>query len=247
MSFVFNTQGFVLKKNDYTETSYIYTIYTKDFGKLNVICRGSKKLLSKLSPHLESFDLLDFNLVQGKTNITLIGVHPIESFRRILLDYKKTSSALFCQELIDKTMKLFDKDEKVFNLLVQTFRLLNENGLSFVLIYGFIFKVMIFLGFLPNLYQCQFCQTEIIDKSFFSIKEGSVICDKCVKDFTDNNLVFLDKPILFLLRLISKDDLILLTEYNLSEKHKFQFSSFVKRFFVYHIDCKVKSFKFLKF
>ena len=47
MSIIEKTEGIILRKSDYGDSSSIITIYTRDFGKVSAILKGAKSPKSK--------------------------------------------------------------------------------------------------------------------------------------------------------------------------------------------------------
>ena len=62
------TEAIILKTADLGETDRLLTIYSKEFGKIQVIARGTKKLESKLRYHLEPLSYSHLILVEGKNS-----------------------------------------------------------------------------------------------------------------------------------------------------------------------------------
>ncbi len=58
----YRTQGIILKKEDRGEADRLFTIYTKDFGKLELLAKGERKIKSKLRGGLELFYFQIFSL-----------------------------------------------------------------------------------------------------------------------------------------------------------------------------------------
>ena len=55
MSQTYTTEGIILKRKDYQENDRLFTIYSKDYGKIDLIAKGTKKISSKLNSYLEPF------------------------------------------------------------------------------------------------------------------------------------------------------------------------------------------------
>ncbi len=51
----YQCSGFILKKKNIREADQIFTIYTKEFGKLKFLAKGSRKIKSKLRGGLKLF------------------------------------------------------------------------------------------------------------------------------------------------------------------------------------------------
>lgn len=128
MDLPYPAQGIVLTSDKYRERDRLLAIYTKEYGKIRVISRGSRKMNSKLSPHLEPLDHVNLMLVSGKALITLTGSSKIDDFRNLKASGAYTLVALYCVELVDKMVLESLPDERIYNLILDLLRYLNRNG-----------------------------------------------------------------------------------------------------------------------
>lgn len=246
MSHTFHTTGVVLHRRDYTEYSHMYTVYTKDYGKISAHCRGSKKLKSKMAPYLESHDVLQLFLVQGRSKMTIIGVEHAQRFPKLLEDYRRVLFVSYCLELIDKLMKNGDRDPEVFDLVNDTLRLLSENEKGYDLImHGFTLKLLVHIGFTPQLYYCLRCEKDLAPHgNIFSFAEGGVICSQCSGFHTVNGLSIQENTIK-LLRVLSTNHLEHILTVGMKNDVRHEFAHIVQKYFLYHTDRKIKSLKLL--
>lgn len=58
------TEGIVIKKAPYNEHDFLVRILTRDFGKIEVLAKGARKLFSKLNPSIDFLDLVEFSFVR---------------------------------------------------------------------------------------------------------------------------------------------------------------------------------------
>jgi len=197
------TSGFILKKVDRRENDQLLTIYTKDFGKLEILAKAVRKIFSKLRAGAEIFYLSEIEFIQGKTRKTLTDAILIEKFENLRKDLKKIKIAYKISEFLDNLISGQEADEKIWRLLLETFNKLNtraavkggEEDLSsltteykikdirYKIYYYFAWNLLLILGYSPELYSCVLCQKKLVPaKLFFSTKEGGVICQKCFKE-----------------------------------------------------------------
>jgi len=177
------SQGFILKKEDRGETNQLFTIYTKEFGKLEILAKAIRKTSSKLRSGMELFYLSEIEFIQGKTYKTLTDAILIEKFENIRKGLKKLSIAYKISELLNNLISGQEADKKIWQLLLETFTQLNnwkiKNSLK-IIYYYFFWNFISILGYQPELYNCIFCQNKLMPKElFFSLKEGGVICHNC--------------------------------------------------------------------
>jgi len=89
MAVHYRTRGFVIKKTGRGEADQLFTIYTQDFGKLEVLGKAVRKIKSKLRGGIGLFYLSEIEFIQGKKTKTLTGAILIEKFPNIRKSLKK--------------------------------------------------------------------------------------------------------------------------------------------------------------
>ena len=182
----YRTQSFILKKIDRGEVDRIFTIYTKDFGKLELLAKAERKIQSKLRGGLELFYLSEIEFIQGKTHKTLTDAILIDKFKNLRRDLKRLAIAYKISEVLDNLVKDQEPDEKIWQLLNEVFSKLNsleiKNSKLEILYHYFLWNLLSILGYQPELYNCSLCQKKVTpEKLYFSQKEGGLICPSCFR------------------------------------------------------------------
>lgn len=180
----YRTQGLILKKVDKGETDRIFNFYTKDFGRVELLARAERKITSKLRAGLELFYLSEIAFIQGKIGKTLTDTVLINNFPNLRRNLKKLRIAYRVAELSEKFIKAEEKDEKIWQLLNETFEQLNKKykteAMGQKVYYCFFWNLFSILGYCPELYHCSLCQKKLgPEKIFFSAKEGGLLCNQC--------------------------------------------------------------------
>ncbi len=218
----YRTEGLVLKKIDRGEADQLFTIYTKDFGKLEILGKAIRKISSKLRAGAEIFYLSEIEFIQGKTYKTLTDTILVEKFQNLRRNLKKLNIAYKVSEDLDKFVQEQETDEKIWNLLLETFNKLNnleiENSKLEIVYYYFFWNLSSFLGFRPELYQCFVCQKKLKpEKLYFSEKGVGVICQNC---FSSVKSAIAVKPeIVKILRIILNQDWETLAKLKMNEEY----------------------------
>jgi DNA repair protein RecO (recombination protein O) len=218
----YRTKGIIFKKEDRGEADQLFTFYTEDFGKLEILGRAIRKISSKLRSGAELFYLSEIEFIQGKTHKTLTDAISIEKFRNLRESLKRLSIAYKISEVLDKLVKFQEPDEKIWQLLNEVFQKLNSLSLVIshlsLLYYYFLWNFLSILGYKPELYKCVFCQKKLIpEKLYFSPKEGGLICQNCFKGAKEASEI---KPeIIKILRLILKRDWQILSKLKIELKY----------------------------
>lgn len=182
----YKTIGIILKRENFRENDRLITIYTRDYGKIETIACGTRKIKSKLAGHLEPFTLVDLIIVKGKNFDRIIGGKTINSFCNLKFDLTKIKQGTQILKTVDAMTKVHFKDEKIFRLLRKALEIIEkEHDEKINLwhnVYFFIFHLLSILGYKPELYQCLHCKTKIKPNgNVFSLKFGGLLCQKCKK------------------------------------------------------------------
>jgi len=182
----YRSQSFVLKKEDKGEVDELFTIYTKEFGKLEVLGKGIKKIKSKLRASIDLFYLSEIEFIQGKTYKTLTDAILIEKFKNIRKSLIRVKAIYSISEILDRVIGGQEKDERVWNLLTEVFFKLNspkiKNPFFKLIFYYFLWNLLSILGYRPELLFCAICRGGLKQKElYFSSKDGGLICLKCQK------------------------------------------------------------------
>lgn len=180
----YRSQGLILKKENREEFDQLFTVYTRNFGRLEVLGKAIRKISSKLRTGAEIFNLIEVEFIQGKIYKTLTDVILINDFKTVKNDLKRLQIAYKISEIFDNLIKGQEPDEKLWQLLTDVFERLDDLRIQYtiyqILYYFFLWNLLSILGYTPELYQCSLCQKKITPENiFFSPKDGGLVCDKC--------------------------------------------------------------------
>ncbi len=117
------TRGIALHATKFSETSYVVKIYTELFGLQSYLIKGVRKQNSRIKPGLfQPLTLLDL-VVWHKEESSLQNLkeadfsHP---YQTIPFDIRKSSIALFLNELVYKTIHEEDPHPELFSFLYRS-------------------------------------------------------------------------------------------------------------------------------
>ncbi len=184
MTVHYKTQGFIFKKENRLEADRVFSVFTKDFGRIEIFGKAIRKITSKLKGGIEIFSLSEIEFIQGKNKKTLTDTLFIERFKNIQEVPEKFEVANKISNLVDNFIKGEERDQNIFNLLNDTFSKLNNIQFpisNFQLVhYYFFWNFISVLGYGPELSKCAVCQQKLNPHSlYFSNKEGGVVCQNC--------------------------------------------------------------------
>ncbi len=214
MSILYHTTGIVLSKRDWRESDRVYSVLTQEHGKIEMVARGARKPLAKLSPHLEFCAEVELLIVHGRVHETVAGVERKRSFVGLYDSLTKSLVAHHVLQLVDLGTHEREVDrflyEEVKNFLIFLHKApdLTSERAAFVLS-AFALKLLSLLGYRPELNFCLQCLNQIKPGEFhWHALKGGVVCRACIEA---------DKEQWFSARLLS-DDVLKLMRFALSER-----------------------------
>jgi len=207
----YRAKGIFIKKQDQGEADQLLTVFTEQFGKIEVIGKGIRKITSKLRAGADVFCLSEIEFVQGKNHKILTDALAIDKFDGIRQEFEKSQIIYKIVELLDQFANQEAADEKLWRFLLQIFEavesleirnsLLNSEGITASKASGswqienrklkiidcyFLWNMLSILGYSPELYKCPLCDSKLLPETFFFVpSEGGVVCWQC---FSANDL-----------------------------------------------------------
>ena len=227
MTVHYRTLGLILKKEDQKEADRVFSVYTENFGKLELLAKGERKIESKLRGGLELFYLSEIEFIQGKTYKTLTDAILIDNFKNLRKNLRALSVAHKISEVLDNLVKGQEPDEKIWQLILETFDKLNnlsealshrasvggegrkENEIPFdrlsLLYYYFFWNFLSILGYKPELNLCAICKKNLTpERLYFNLEEGGIICGSCSKKIKNEEKI--EPETIKILRILLKRD-----------------------------------------
>ena len=143
----YKTSGFVLKKRNWREDDLLFSIFTENFGRVEALAVGARKIKSKLAGHLAAPGIIDFIFVAGRlqkriTHACVRRVWPM----RDEVDYRFWNCFT---ELLDK-FSHEEKDERLWRLAMRFFdrlAVVPSAASKKLLLSLFIIKMLAVLGY----------------------------------------------------------------------------------------------------
>lgn len=218
----YRTRGFIINKTDRGESDRIFTIFTEDFGKLELLAKGERKIKSKLRAGLELFYLSEIEFIQGKAYKTLTDAILIESFAGIRKDLDKLKIARQITEVLDALVKGEESDQQIWQLLSGSLETLDnwkiDNWKLKIIYHYFLWNFLSILGYQLDLYNCVACQKKISpEKIYFNPTEGGLICGQCSVKF--GKMKEITVPAVKTLRILLGKDLATLKRLKLEQEN----------------------------
>jgi DNA repair protein RecO (recombination protein O) len=177
----FRAEAVVLRHANWGEADRILTLYTREQGKVRVIAKGARKIRSRKAGHLEPFTHITVQLAKSRDLPIVTQVETLEAYLPLRENLVLTGYASYVMELLDR----FTYDQEgghpsLFRLLLDTLARLCKETDPWLPIRYYEIRLLDYLGFRPQLFQCANCRSEIeAVAQYFSPSAGGVICPKC--------------------------------------------------------------------
>jgi DNA repair protein RecO (recombination protein O) len=177
----YRTKGFVFKKDQKSEVDQSFSVFTEDYGRLELRARAIRKITSKLRADLDIFYFSEIEFIQGKNYKTLTDAlkiaKPINSLGNL---------EIACQisNVLDGFIRGQEKDKETFDFLNDFFSKLADNKnkvKNYQLAFQYFFWNFISLqGYKLEAENCANCRGALNpNEVYFSAKDGGVVCKKC--------------------------------------------------------------------
>ena len=177
---IIKTEGIVVSETNYSESSKILQIFTKDYGLISVMSKGSRNVKSKLRGISNKLSYASYDISYKKEGMsTLLDGSNIDTLRNIITDIDKVTYLAY---IIDLTIQVYKHSEakEIYPILISIIKKLNEDYDPDILTYIYELKLLDFLGIRPNVDSCSICgNTKNI--LTISVSDGGYVCSECYR------------------------------------------------------------------
>lgn len=244
-------QGIVLSRRDWREHDQLISFYTKEKGKVELLARGVKKIISKNAASLEPFSYVLIDSVQGREINLLTTVVPIEFFSSIRHDLEKSLGAGAIMDILNHLLDVGQRDARLWQSLLSWLRFVEESkNFTPLLIDGLIVVVAEYLGWGAVLEKCVICGKsfrDLISEEFkhnntvmmrpgFYFAGGGLICTDCRRKKQSIGELIIDSGLKEIsdLQLLRTGDWRRIAAFPFSYHEQIHLHRLVYQFLVYH-------------
>jgi DNA repair protein RecO (recombination protein O) len=186
MSVIEKTEGIILRKSDYGDSSSIITIYTRDFGKVSAILKGAKSSKSKYGASGDLLNRVEIVLYkkEGRQVQTISQIDLVKHYQYIKDDLEGLKYAGAILELVsvltleeENSARLYDGLAKILDLIESP-----QSNKKYMFAKFYLFFIAE-LGYKIATDQCIICSKTLLNgsKLFFNLDNG-FMCSECGQD-----------------------------------------------------------------
>jgi DNA repair protein RecO (recombination protein O) len=181
-----NAIALVVRGSDWSETSRIATLFTREFGKVRALAKGGRRLKSNFEI---AFDLLTVCRIvflrsasQGLDLLTEARVE--ERFPVLRQNLRALYTGYYIAELLADGAQDYDPHPALFDAAIATLRSLGDAAANpHALATAFELVWLRELGYRPRLDDCSGCGAPVrmdgLERVMFSPASGGVVCRDC--------------------------------------------------------------------
>ena len=172
----YNTEAIVLKKINYGDSDRIYTLITRDRGKISVTAKGVRKISSRRAGNLDTLNRVTISISETPAGHKILTeAKTLNSFKYLKKSLEKSLAGYYMAELINKSVEENMESDEIFSLLNRSLeRLDREEGQIMLTTNRFEVLLMKSLGY------------EITLEKLRSFGRGNI--DKKLKEYVRENL-----------------------------------------------------------
>lgn len=264
------TEAIVIKATNLREADRIITFFSKEFGKIQGVAKGIRKIKAKYGGKLELFtrvNVIFFQKTESLEGHGIPGTHSllsitqvdvVEVFPQLKTDFNKIVGASYIAEFLNKVFEDYDRSHPdVYTLVCQTFETLAASANIRNILPAFEVKLLAHIGYAPLLDRCSHCQERIplhalsekdpsaaMAQLGFHSATGGVLCARC-KTLKKDSLLVTAHAIKTLQHLLTTD-IRQSPEIPLSKEHYQEIKILLTNYFQYHVGISLKTETFVQ-
>jgi DNA repair protein RecO (recombination protein O) len=175
--------GLVIRASDFSETSRVVTLWTKELGKVRALAKGGRRLKSNFDVALDLLTVCDMVVLRKSSGSLdlLTEARVQERFPHLRHDLAALYAGYYVAEMFGDWTQDYDPHAHLYGEAIATLRQLGQEGVSVgPCLAHFELVFLRELGYGPALDFCAGCGQELTGNGLaFSAAGGGVLCTPC--------------------------------------------------------------------
>jgi DNA repair protein RecO (recombination protein O) len=173
----------VLRTTDWSETSRIATLWTREHGKVRALAKGGRRLKSNFESALDLLTVCSIVFLRKSSGglDLLTEAQVMERFPRLRHDLHALYAGYYIAELLADWTEDYDPHPALFDEARAALQSLGEAGIrTATRLARFEFVLLLELGYSPVLDVCAGCSSSLnVGRLAFSAPAGGMLCSAC--------------------------------------------------------------------
>ncbi|MFC1513426.1 DNA repair protein RecO [candidate division KSB1 bacterium] len=234
---IIKAESIILSDLSQGETSKIIRIYTKEYGKMSLIAKGSRKAKNRFGG---SLDPLNHTVVvcyykENRDLQIMSTCDVLDNFAEMKSDLGKLSYALSIAEILSKLIVEEEQNELMFKISLDSFRYIDSSERNYYNYYiYFLLGFLKLSGFGIDFQNCNKCGKVIDPKNTYLTEFNSrLVCEQCANKNLNDSFV---SESLQVLRAINSKEPEKIENLSVSDKARYEILNFLDGYYGYHFD-----------
>lgn len=173
----------VIRVVEFSETSCVVTLFTRDFGKIGALAKGARRPKSPFEAALDLLSICRVVFIRKSSDALdlLTEAHLERRFRAASRDLTRLYAGFYVLELLREMTDEGDPHPDLFDAAIETLVELDGVGDVASVVLQFEMRLLRILGHLPTWSACAGCGQEAVEgpRVAFGPLVGGVLCGRC--------------------------------------------------------------------
>lgn len=183
-----NTEAIVLKTVDFSESSLVLTLFSRDFGKIRALAKGGRRLKGPFESALDILARIRVTFLRKNSDALdlLTEAKLVRRFHPNSRNLAGVYGAYYAIELLNAFTDDYDPSPEAYDRTVEALARFEEGEYVMRTIFRYEWSMLELFGHQPSLKHCIECGTDLLRRSdqeplrvLFGLLDGGVLCHDC--------------------------------------------------------------------
>lgn len=238
-------EAVIISHKDFGEADRFVTMFSFESGKIRGLAKGVRKMGSRKAAYLEPFMQSKVVIARGKTFWIITQADAIRQHLSIRDSLKKTASAAYVMELVDRFTIEEEPAPRIFRLIAETLKRVDERTDTYNALRYCELQLLEYAGFRPDLTDCVGCGKVITAQDqYFSTAQGGVICPECAALYHHTRRVSMNA--LRYLRHLQRSSYAAIAEIEIPQKIRVEISALINSYIASIVERRLNAPEFIR-
>lgn len=187
------TDSLVIRLADFSESSRVVTLFTREFGKISVLAKGAKRLKGPFESALDLLSRCQIVFIRKSTSSLdlLTEAKLVHAFRPAGGNLMCLYAGYYIAELLNGLTEDYDPHSHLFDISIDVLGRLESTSEALDEVMKFEATILKEIGQLPDFNTCVVCSESVQSgrRYGFWLSQGGLICGSCSADqYSDSRI-----------------------------------------------------------